>query len=243
MPKLNQIIAVEAGEKGRAHSRLTELHQATQKGPLFVGREYTYRPRDEEGETLPPDSQRIQLYAVDILNDVADTLTTLFDVVATKDWANTEARADVVVDGETLLENVPVTYLLFLEKQLVDILTFVRNLPTLDPSRSWHYDQNAGAYATESFQTTRTKKVLRNHVKAEATKEHPAQVEVYTEDVIVGDWTKIDYSGALPADRVRELEGRVETLQNAVKFARESANNSEADPIKVGEAVFAYLFE
>ncbi len=58
-------------------------------------------------------------------------------------------------------------------------------------------------------------------MKAEATDKHPAQVGVYYEDVAVGFWRTVKFSGALPAKRVGELLERVEKLQQAVKFARE----------------------
>jgi hypothetical protein len=77
---------------------------------------------------------------------------------------------------------------------------------------------------------------------SEATKEHPAQVQVYMEDVPVGDWTTVKFSGALPATRVREILGRVTALQEAVKFAREEANGAEVADQRAGEAVFRYLF-
>jgi hypothetical protein len=169
-------------------------------------------------------------------------LTQLFDVTATKDWANTRARADVVVDGQTLLTQVPATYLLFLEKQLVDLHTFVKKLPVLDAAESWTFDPSADAWATEPVQTAKTKKIPRNHVKAEPTDKHPAQVEVYYEDVVVGYWRTVKFSGALPAQRVNELLARVERLQETVKFAREEANNLEVEDGKVGERIFHYVF-
>jgi hypothetical protein len=52
-----------------------------------------------------------------VLRETSATLTRLFDVTPTKDWANCEARADVKVDGRVLVPDVPVAYLLFLEKQ------------------------------------------------------------------------------------------------------------------------------
>jgi len=88
----------------------------------------------------------------------------------------------------------------------------------------------------------KTKKIPRNHVKAEATEKHPAQVEVYYEDVVVGNWRTIKFSSALPAKRVNELLSRVEKLQEAVKFAREEANNLEVVEQKVGAKIFDYLF-
>jgi hypothetical protein len=242
MARLNQIIAIEKGTKSRSFHELTEAHHALQKPALLAGIARTYRPKDEEGEQFPPESTRVQMKAEDIIRKTVEVLTQLFDVTATKDWTNCRARADVVVDGRMLLSQVPATYLLFLEKQLVDLQTFIRKLPILDAAESWTFDPSADAWATEPVQTAKTKKIPRNHVKAEATDKHPAQVEVYYEDVVVGYWRTVKYSGALPAQRVNELLARVEKLQQAVKFAREEANNAEVEEQKVGERVLSYIF-
>ncbi|WP_437293396.1 DUF7873 family protein [Sorangium sp. So ce426] len=242
MPRLNQIIAIEKGVKARSHQRLTEAHHALQKPALLSGISRTYRSKDEEGEQLPPEATRVQAKAEDIIRSTADILGELFDVTATKDYANCKARADVVVDGKVLLAGAPVTYLLFLEKQLVDMNTFIKKLPVLDASESWTFDPSADSWATEPVQTARTKKIPRNHVKAEATDKHPAQVEVYHEDVVVGYWKTVKFSGALPARRINELLDRVEKLQKAVKFAREEANNQTVEEQKVGAAVLGFLF-
>ncbi len=241
-PKLNQIIAIEKGTKSKSLQDLTEAHHALQKPALLAGISRTYRPRDEEGEQLPPEATRVQVKAEEIVRKTADVLTKLFDVVAAKDWANTRARADVVIDGQVLLPQVPVSYLIFLEKQLVDLHTFIKKLPVLDPSEHWTFDASADSWATEPVQTTRTKKIPRNHVKAEATDKHPAQVEVYYEDVTVGTWKTVKFSGALPATRVNHLLERVERLQQAVKFAREEANAAEVDEQRVGHKVMGFLF-
>ncbi|MCT9928895.1 hypothetical protein N5079_01540 [Planotetraspora sp. A-T 1434] len=241
MTKLNQILAVEKGVKADVQRKVTDAYHTIQKSPLLSGISRSYQPIDDEGEQLPPESTRVQVQAESVLKDVGVTLTRLFDVTATKDWANCSARADVKVDGVTLLEGVPVTYLLFLEKQLVDLHTLISKLPTLDPSETWSLDENTDTWRTEPVKTTRTKKVPRNHVLAEATDKHPAQVQVYNEDVVVGYWTKISFSGALPQRRVNELLGRVQKLQDAVKYAREEANGTEVADKRIGEAVFGYL--
>ena len=243
MPRLNQIIAVEKGVKSKSFADLTEAHHAVQKTAPLAGISRTYQPKDEEGEQLPAESTRVQIKAEEILRQVSTTLTRLFDVTATKDWTNCVARADVAVDGRTLLRDVPVTYLLFLEKQLVDLHTFVKKLPVLDAAESWTFDASSDSWKTEPVRTVKTKKTPFNHVKAEATEQHPAQVEVFYEDVPVGYWTTVKFSGALPARRVNELLDRVDKLQQAVKFAREEANGTEVDGRGVGEAVFGYLFE
>jgi hypothetical protein len=240
--KLNQIIAVEKGVKSKSFQDLTEAHHAVQKPALLSGISRVYQPKDEEGEQLPPESTKVQVKVEEILRDMAATITRLFDVTATKDWANCSARADVTVDGQPLLRDVPVTYLLFLEKQLTDLHTFVKKLPVLDAAEAWTFDASADCYRTEAVRTIRTKKVPRNHVKAEATEHHPAQVEVYYEDIPVGYWSTTKFSGALAARRAHELADRVEKLQAAVKFAREEANSAEVTDERVGAAIFGYLF-
>jgi hypothetical protein len=242
MAKLNQIIAIEKGVKSKSFQDLTEAHHAVQKPTLLSGISRVYQPKDEEGEQLPPESTKVQIKSEEILRDTAATLTRLFDVTATKDWANCHAKADVTVDGQVLLRDVPVSYLLFLEKQLTDLNTFVKKLPVLDAAESWTFDASADCYRTDAVRTIRTRKVPRNHVKAEATEHHPAQVEVYYEDIPVGYWSTTKFSGSLPARRVHELIARVEKLQAAVKFAREEANGAEVTDQRVGDAVFGYLF-
>lgn len=241
MTKLNQIIAVEKGVKSKALQDVNTAHQKVQKPALLAGISRTYQPKDEEGEQLPPESTRVQVMAEDVLREVAGSLTRLFDVTATKDWANCTARADVSVDGRTVLADVPVGHLLFLEKQLTELHGFLKKLPVLDAAESWSLDPSTDSWKTDQVRTIRTKKVPRNHVKAEATEKHPAQVEVYYEDVAVGYWTTTKFSGALPARRVNELVDRVEKLQQAVKFAREEANGTEVTDRRVGDAVFGYL--
>jgi hypothetical protein len=242
MAKLNQIIAVEKGIKSKSFQDLTEAHHAMQKPALLSGIARSYQAKDEEGEQLPPESTKVQNRAEHVLGQIATTLTKLFDVTATKDATNCVAKADVVVDDRVLLAEVPVTYLLFLEKQLTDLHTFIKKLPVLDAADSWVFNDSADCWSTEPVRTIRTKKVPRNHVKAEATEKHPAQVEVYYEDISVGYWTTVRFSGALPAKRVSTLLERVEKLQQAVKFAREEANNTEAVDKHVGDKVFSYLF-
>lgn len=243
MTKLNQIVAVEKGEKARVLAEETGLHREVQKTPLLSGISRTYKPKDDEGDALPSEKTLVQVNAEEVLEKLGKTLTNLFDITLTKEIANTKANADVVVDGKVILKSAPVTYLLFLEKQLINLRTFVAKLPILDPSESWSKDTNTGAWQTEPSQTVKTKKVPKNWEKSPATDRHPAQVEIFHEDVQVGTWTTVKFSGALPQTRVEELTERVDSLIKAVKFAREEANNTEVDDTKAAKAVFDYLFK
>lgn len=242
MPKLNQIIAIEKHSKGTLNDDITAAYHLVQKTEPLKGIARVYTPKDDEGDKLPPESTRVQVNVEDALKLIAKSMSKLFDITATKDFANCNARADVRLDGEILLTSVPVTYLLFLEKQLTDMHTIAKKFPTLDPAESWSFDPAQNAFATEPVQSVRTKKVLRNHVKAEATDKHPAQVDTYSEDIVVGYWRTVKYSGALPAKRLGEILDRIDKLRDAVKFAREEANSIEVTNQTVGETVFAYLF-
>lgn len=242
MPTLHQVLAAEKGIKGRAARTLTDAHHAVGKTPLLSGIARVYQPNDDDGEKLPSESTPVQIKAVDAIASVTAALTELFDVVITKDAANQIAEADLIVDGEVLVQNVPVTTLLFLEKQLTDIYTLVRKLPVLDPAESWAFDEQRGHYATVPVETARSKKVMRTHVAYPATTEHPAQTQTYGEDAQVGLWTTRKFSGALPASRVAELTARVVTLQKAVTAARQAANGLEIQDRRMGDAVLGYLF-
>lgn len=242
MPQLNQIIAIEKGVKSRTYSEISDLHKRSQKASPYQGFTKKFRKKDEDGEDYPPENKKVMLVASDILKTLAKTHTELFDVTATKDWANCEAKADVVVDGNTLIEDAPVTYLLFLEKQVTDIRTFIDKLPTLDENEDWTADPNSNLFKTGKQTTHKTKKVQRPVVLYDATEHHPAQTELITEDVIVGWWDTVKMSGAIPVPKKQELLEKVDRLLKAVKYAREKANSMEIDNRQVGGAVFGYLF-
>ncbi len=240
MTRLNQIIAVSKGAQATYDDAITKAHHTMQKPELFAGIDRTYSPVEDGGEQFPPESTKVQYHAEDLMAGVANVWTRLLNLTATKDWANTEATADITVGGTVIAAGVPVTYLMWLEKQLISLHTVIAKVPTLDPAQEWARN-TAGVWATPVVQTHKSKKVPKNWVKAEATDKHPAQVEIFHEDVLVGYWNTIRTSGALPLARKATLLGRVEALQRAVKFAREAANELEVTDQDVGGPLFAYL--
>lgn len=242
MPRLNQVIALTPGKKAAAAKKLTEVHHGLAKQDKLFGLTRDYRPLDENGEQQPAERKYVETKVREAVKAFAPEVAEMYDAVASQDWGNTIARADVVVDGTKVLEQVPVTYLLFLEKQLTDLGTFIEKLPVLDPAEKWTLDAASDTYVSEPAQTNRTKKQPRNHVKYDATKEHPAQVDVFTEDVLVGVWTVKKFSGAIPAREKNELQARARKFLEAVKSAREEANNTQVQHQKVGDKVLKFLF-
>lgn len=240
--KLNQVVAIEKGVNSRATAEISEVYKMAQKPVLFNGFHKTYQPVDENGEQYPDENQKVQMTVADVLERVKESKVELLDTVAQKDYANTNATADVVVDGNVLVKKAPVPYLLFLEKQLTDIRTLVGALPVLDPNEDWTLDAGNGIYKSRPVKTHRTKKVTKPLVLFPATDKHPAQTDKIIEDVVVGFWEQVKMSGAMQDKAQKALLKKVETLLDAVKQAREEANNSDAPKVEVGAELLGYIF-
>jgi hypothetical protein len=244
MTSLSQMLGVLSGVKSRTERVYTDAHKASQRPAPLSGIARSYRPNDDADVTYPPESTNVQVRATDLIRDAFNALEEQFAAVAKVDATNCVATADVVLESGTVLAvNVPAVTLLYLEKKFTDIATFVAKLPVLDPSESWLPDSNTGLYRTEPIETFKMKKVMRNHVLSPATDKHPANVQVYTEDVPVGTWTSIKYSGALPGQTVRDLTVRVEQVRKALRFAREQANQATVvDSADAGRGLLSWVF-
>lgn len=130
---LSQIIAVEKDHKDKASQAIAHAQGTLGNSGKLTGIARAYTPREENGAQLPPESTRVQTKSTQVVKDLQTHLAALFDVVATKDWANCVAKADIVVESKVMLASVPATYILFLEKQLAELLAFAKRLPPWTP--------------------------------------------------------------------------------------------------------------
>ncbi len=239
--KLNQILGIRDGVKNRAEKTITALHRTSPSA--FLGISGVYTPFDDADVTYPAESTLVQVRGRDVISAFQNAMRELIDIVATTDTANCGAFGDIVLDdGTVLARRVPAVTLIFLEKKIEDLKTFVSKLPLLDPAESWTWDDVRGVYATPPVQSFRMKKVLKNHVKATATDKHPAQVEVYTEDVPVGTWARTKFSGGFPEPVILAMLGRVEELRQAVVYARGEANAVDVENVAIGQRLLEYVF-
>jgi hypothetical protein len=243
MPKLHEMIAVVEGKKSDSREALTELHRMTSKHEFFTGHERTYEPKDSDGETLPPDRKIVQHKVPAILGDAVKLWGDLWKAVATQDVGNTLAQGVVSIDdGPVLASGVPVTHLLYMEKQLDDVEKFVSSLVVLDPAQEWTLDGNADLYRTAQTQQNRTAKQIYPVVLAPATDKHPAQVKEASRDVTIGVYTLTNFSGAVPAKVKREMLERVRAVKDAVKRARTIANEQAVEQKDFGSEILKYVF-
>lgn len=240
--KLNQVIAMIPTRKSDGEKKLTEMYNKVfKKYDLFSGITRHYEPLRDDGERFPDENKLPQFRVGEVLKQVRNELVDMFDIVATQDYANTAAKADVVIDKQVLLKAVPVTYLLFLEKRLVDLHTFVENMPVLDPAESWQYDKNKDFFVTAPYKTSKTKKQKVKMTLADATEHHPEQVHVYDDDIVIGYWTNQKFSGAYEAKTRNDMLERIRKFQDAVKCAREEANSAVVEMQNIGSKVLEYV--
>lgn len=243
--KLNQVLATEKELKTNGYKRASEIYKLFQKPEHFNGFAKLYRKKDaddEKAEDYPPEKKVVQHDAAGLLDEVKDYMTKLVDVEATKDWANCSAKADVVIDGQTLIPQAPATLLLFLEKQLRDLRAEVEKIPVLDSADAWTWDKEALLWKTAVSTTHKTKKEPRVVVKFEPTEHQAGQADVFHEDRVVGYWDTVKMSTALSATRKKQLLDRVDKLAEAVKHAREEANETEAPQRELGQSLLDYVF-
>lgn len=239
--RLSEAVALARAAKTRVHGALTVLHRESQKEQLFDGQSRTFEPKTENDDQLPSESKQVRLTARDVLEELRRLLVERWDSEGLVSANNQHASANVVLpDGSTLLEDVPATYLLFLEKSLEDFYTFVLKVPTLDSAEQWEWDASTSLYRAKPVKTAREKRVPKALVLYPATDKHPAQVTQYDDTTVAGYWTTTKLSGALPAEQKRDILLRIVEIRDAVKTARERANHHEVTDWKPAAALLNY---
>lgn len=246
--KLHELLAVNTSLETQANKVRSELANAFEKkGHLFSEKLITFFPNGENQQPTIESQSKIQTTVRNELNLITPFLAKAIDSAYQIAESNTEARADVVLEGETtpILKGLPATSLLELEKRLAEIASLINSISTLDPAKGFEPDatRGAGFYKAATVNKTRTKKEKVVLIRYEATKEHPAQTELIDKDVEIGKIQEQEWSGAiLPVEKSALLE-RVEIMQRAVKAARSRANDHTVDKDKkIALPILDYIF-
>ena len=246
MSKLHQLLAVEGDLEGTYKKVLEETKTNFTKHPdRYFG---AHQRTEFFDESAPKEADTHKEMDDTIPSKLAYTQTHIIrylDAVLQKERTNQDARADLVIDGATIAKDMPATFLLGLENKLKTIRNSIyETIPTLQPGVKWEKDEAEGkgfyrrAHPEEKF---RTKKAMKNHVVASATKEHPAQVQVYNEDEKVARIVTDTWCGMIsPAEKSTVL-GRIDKLIRGVKKARQKANTAEVVKTTIGNELFAYI--
>jgi len=246
MSKLHQLLAVEGDLEGTYKKVLEETKTNFMKHPdRYFGQ---HQRVDFFDESAPKEADVHKEMDDTIPSKLAYTqghITRYLDAVLQKERTNQEARADLVIDGTIIAKDVPATFLLGLENKLKTIRNNIyETIPTLQPGVKWERDESVGdgvyrrVNPDEKF---RTKKVMKNHIISEATKEHPAQVNVYNEDEKVARIVTDTWCDMISTAEKSAVLGRIDKLIRGVKKARQNANTTEVVKTTIGNELFAYI--
>jgi len=246
MSQLHELLAVEGDLEGAYKKILAETKVQFEKHPdRYFGQNVRIENFDENAPAEAPIYKELDDTVPDKLKYTQGHIIRYLDAVLQKERTNQEAKADLVVDGVVIATDLPATFLLGLESKLKLIRgNIYETIPTLQPGIKWEMDESVGKnvyHMVHSEEKFRTKKIIKNHVVAEATKEHPAQVQTYNEDEKIAKVITDKWCGMIsPADK-SDILSRLDKLIRAVKKARQKANCTEVVKVSVGDILFSYL--
>ncbi len=247
MAKLHELLAVDSNLKGQAEKTRAELVQLFErKRQHFSEKLVTFTPRGE-GQSPVTDAQLdLQTTVKAELDAIKPFLSGAMDVSLQIAKANTEATADLVLEnGQVLAAGLPATALLELEKRVSELRNVVVAIPTLDPTQGFRPDPDKGAniFRARDARTTRTAKMQQVLTLAPATEKHPAQVQLISVDVPVGEVLTQEWSGLITPAQKADMLARVDMLARAVKQARSRANETVVDTnSKIGDSLLGFVF-
>lgn len=252
MGKLHQHLAVESDVKGAEEKIRKECFKTfSSKSAHYDGHYNIFKPLEA---TVDGDGSEIEeeKHIVDTvphkLAYIQTSIVRLIDFILQKEIANTNAKADLVIeedDGtETIIaENIPATMLLTLEKKLIQIRDLYNTIPTCDPLKRWIKDPTEDhRYITEKPETRiRSKKTAKPIVLYDATDKHPAQTQMINEDIPYGKLEITHKSGRMTSADKSGLMERIDTLIRGIKKSRQKANDQELTNDKIGKKLFNYI--
>ena len=239
--RLSQAIALGVDARRTHDQHVQVLKTLMTNQDAMNGSHRRYEPINDDEPTLPPESKLAQLTWLEGMRTAHDVMANLFSVQAIRDFGNCISDADIMIGDTVLMRKVPPTYLLFLETVLKDLHSVVSGIVERDPVRDWTFDDSSGKYrAPETRQVRQERRKVALQLTPTTT-EHPGTAQIVEEAKAVGYWIETKESGAIGRTEKRALLLKIETLQRAVKMAREEANANAVDDIDV-KPLLDFLF-
>lgn len=240
MGKLHELLAVEPDLRTGAEAALAKV-RAFFNSDKMLGFARVYQPLEEGGDERPPETKNVEQTVLGELRELARVFGRYVDASLEKEITNRITSADVVVDGQLFLQDVPTPALLNLRGRLEELRKVIAKAPVYDTAQKWTHSGDRGLWESDPETRYSTAKAVRSLVLYEATKEHPAQVQTYTEDVRVGKWQITNYCGSLSPVQHAEILERLDRLIMAVKRAQIRANDVDVVQTKAADKIFTYI--
>lgn len=239
--KLFELLAIEKDLSSRTTESAKETTSRFSNADNFLGITTHFAKLLEDQPDFQDEYKPLSGNVDYALGEYLEHLGLYIDTTIEKESANTTAFSDVILEGEKFLENWSATALLNLESRLDELHKVYSAIPTLPDSEIWTFDSAKGCYVSQNRKQLRTVKTQKAIVLYEATKEHPAQVQLVSTDVPAYEVERTLYSGMLTLSDKKSRIDRIEKLQRAVKQARQRANTVETQPKEVAKKIFDYI--
>lgn len=245
MSVLHELLSVEAdleAERRTKHDKISADFES--KPAQFLGQHRKLEMFHEDGIEYPEDIKKLDATVADKLVELKVVETRYFDALLQKEATNQEAVADLIVDGNTIAEKLPATFLLGMEKRLKVLKATYSKAPTLQLGIDWVEDKTIGKNIFKTanpVEKLKTESVVEPVVMYEATKEHPAQIKEVTKTQNVGKYVQTTWSGMLPESKKKITLARIEALIRACKQARQRANTTKIINKSIGDKLFSYI--
>ena len=240
--KLYQHLAGESEIASGYNKIVTESVKAFESEGLFTGLVKEYTPAAEGGTPLDKQEKLVVTTVPERLDWTKGFVVDLIDHELIRDLSNQKAVADLVINGKTIATGLPATFLLVLEKRLTALRGVYEGVPVLDASKPWVAAPGlVNQFLYGPVVTNRTEKKTKPVVLYAATDKHPAQVKEVTEDIHVGKFEQVNFSGAVTTATKAKYLGNLDLLIAAVKAARMRANDVEVVERSIGEALFGFI--
>lgn len=245
-PKLHEILAVEADLRQTAIKVTDEcLRTFKDKATHFMKHHRRLKMFEQDNVEHVEENKEMVTTVADKLSYVEDHIIRYYDAVLQKELTNQQATADIKLpDGAVIAQDVPATFLLGLEEKLKRVRAIYEAIPTLQPGKKWEPDTDIGEHVFKNAfpeEKMKTKKVFAHQILVEPTDKHPAQIEKWEETKDVGKYILNEWSSMLTPARKSILLGRLDTLIQAIKKARQRANTTELVQRNIGSELFGWI--
>lgn len=250
MGKLHELLAAEKDRDDAWNKILKEtITLFSKQADRLWGHKKHLEMRDEDRkfeEDAAYEDKPLITTVPDKLKYASGFAVRYFDLIFQKEQTNQSAEGAIIIDGHVILEGLPVTFILGMERRLVKLRAMYEAIPTLSPSHEWVRASDVGKniFRIKTPEvTSKTESIPKSEVLYDATENHPAQIEKWHENVVIGKFIKHVFSGMISPKRKSELLGRIDELIIAFKEARQRANEEEVEPKEVGQVIMDYIHE
>lgn len=249
MPKLHEGLAIHKDRVGVVRKVFEEAGKVFKTAAHFRGFVKDTSYIDEKDKRFDKhEEKKIDETVPGKLKYINESFSKLLDLDYQMEVANTEAKADLILDGSVIASGVPVNFLLTIENKFREYRDVLDAIPTHQAGVEWIIDtdmsSNGDIYRAKQVPVDYiTKKVAVHKVIVPATEHHPAQVAESHDDVRVAEVRTVHYGGTISPAEKSDILGRCDQVIMAAKKARQRANAVALPKKRVAADILTFVVD